>query len=155
MRVWRVSAHETFDGEGARRFGGRWNRPGIAVIYAAATLALAMLEFRMHLDRRRVSATVFAHHADVPEDAGLDRLNDAGLPANWRAHPVPDALREIGTSWVVSGKSLLLSVPSVVLRVDPKLVPAERNYLLNPAHPDFARIRLGSVKVQLDPRMWR
>lgn len=154
MRLWRISAHAGFDGEGARRLGGRWNRPGTTVIYVAATLALAMLEFLAHVDRKRAPAMVFAHYADVPVDAGIDRLNEDRLPANWRAHPAPDTLRELGTSWVAAGTSVLLAVPSVILRVSPELVPSERNYLLNPAHAEFARIRVGSVKVQLDPRTW-
>lgn len=154
MRLWRISAHAGFDGEGARRFGGRWSRPGTAVIYAAATLALAMLEFRMHLDRRRVSVGVFAHYTDVPDEAAVERIDEERLPSGWRSHPAPGALREIGTAWAASASSVLLAVPSAVLRVSPQLVPTERNYLLNPAHADFARIRVGSVKVQLDPRMW-
>lgn len=155
MRVWRISSHQTFDGEGARRFGGRWNRPGTTIVYAAATLALAMLEFRVHFDRRRIRPPVYAHYADVPDDAGVERVSEDRLPANWRAHPTTDELREIGTSWAQAGKSVLLAVPSAILRVDPKLVPAERNYLLNPAHAEFARIRVGAVQIELDPRMWR
>ena len=155
MRLWRISAHPNFDGEGARRFGGRWNRPGTAIVYTAATLALATLEFRVHVDRRRIRARVFAHYADVPDDAGVERVNDDRLPANWRAHPTVDELREIGTRWALAGKSVLLAVPSAILRVDPALVPAERNYLLNPAHAEFGRIRVRSVQVELDPRVWR
>ncbi len=155
MRLWRISAHGSFDGEGARRLGGRWNRAGTTVIYAAATLALATLEFLVHLDRGRATAAVFAHYADVPEDAAIDRVNEDRLPVGWRAYPAPDTLREIGTAWAVSVSSLLLSVPSAVLHVSPQLVPAERTYLVNPAHADFARVRVRSVKVQLDARMWR
>lgn len=98
--------------------------------------------------------TVFAHHADVPDDAPIDTLSDDRLPAAWSAYPAPDALRDVGTRWASASSSLLLSVPSTVLRVSPRLVPAERNYLLNPAHGEFHRVRVASVKLRLDQRLW-
>ncbi len=134
--------------------GGRWNRPGTRVIYAASTLALATLEFLVHLRRDRAPSAVVAHHADVPGDAPIDTLSDDRLPADWSAYPAPDALRDVGTRWASSSSSLLLSVPSTVLRVSPGLVPAERNYLINPAHDQFRRVRVGSVRLRLDPRLW-
>jgi RES domain-containing protein len=155
MRLWRLSKHAAFDGEGARRHGARWSSPGVAVVYAAASLALAMLEFIVRLDRSRDAGTVFVHYADVPDDASVETLREDRLPNAWDAYPAPVALRDIGTSWALSRASALLSVPSAVLRVNARLVPAERNYLLNPAHPEFARIRVRSVSVQLDPRTWR
>ncbi len=153
MRLWRLSTHGTFDGEGARRVGGRWNRPGTAVIYAAATCALATLEFLAHVDRGRVGRPVHAHFADVPDDAAIERVRDDELPAAWASFPAPDALGEIGTRWAASGSTLLLAVPSAVLGVSPSLVPEERNFLINPAHPDFARVRSRLVPIALDPRI--
>lgn len=152
MRLWRLSTHASFDGVGARRFGGRWNHAGTTVIYAAASLALATLEFLVHLDRRYTPATVIAHYADVPDDATTERITEDRLPSGWDVHPAPEALRDIGTAWVGAGRTMLLAVPSAVLGVGPALVPTERNYLLNPAHKEFARVRVGSVRVRLDPR---
>lgn len=113
-----------------------------------------MLEFLAHLRRDRAPGAVFAHYADVPEDAAMERLDEDRLPAGWQAYPAPDALREIGTSWATASSALLLAVPSALLRVSARLVPGERNYLLNPAHTEFARVQVRSVKVQLDPRLW-
>ena len=155
MRLWRLSARATFDGEGARRYGGRWNRPGASVIYAATTLALATLEFLVHLQRGRSPAAVFAHYADVPDDVTIKVLDEPRLPEGWRDHPAPEALQEIGTRWRASASTLLLCVPSAVLRVPPTLVPAERNYLVNPAHAEYGRVRVRSVRLSLDPRMWK
>ena len=43
----------------------------------------------------------------------------------------------------------MLVVPSAV-------IPAEVNYLLNPSHPDFARIRIDSPEpFVFDRRLWR
>ena len=44
-----------------------------------------------------------------------------------------DSTRELGTTWADAMETVLLVVPSTVL-------PRERNYLINPQHPDFSRI---------------
>ena len=50
--AWRISraAFADLSGTGARLYGGRWNSPGRAMIYAAEAAALAVLEVRVHLD---------------------------------------------------------------------------------------------------------
>jgi RES domain-containing protein len=54
--------------------------------------------------------------------------------------------REIGDRWLRQGSSAVLSVPSVV--------SGERNFLVNPAHPEFARITLhDAVPFRLDVRL--
>lgn len=51
--VWRIVrekyAATAFDGEGAYRYGGRWNSQGRRVVYTSATLSLAALEMLVHL----------------------------------------------------------------------------------------------------------
>jgi RES domain-containing protein len=46
VTVWRLArrAFAALDGEGARLYGGRWNRAGQPVVYAAQNLSLALLE---------------------------------------------------------------------------------------------------------------
>lgn len=138
MQVWRVCKrrHAAFDGEGARLAGGRWNRPGTAVVYTSETLSLAALELLAHCDPSLLPSDLVAIGAELPEGLAPERLDAASLPRNWRHYPAPDALGHIGTDWVRGLSSVALSVPSVV-------VPRERNVLLNPAHADFRAIRLG------------
>jgi len=38
-----------FSGDGARLYGGRWNAPGVAMVYTAQSLSLAQLELLVHL----------------------------------------------------------------------------------------------------------
>lgn len=153
MRLWRVSGRRAFDGQGASEQGGRWNRPGTAVIYAAASLALATLEFFVHLTRARRPAQVVAHLIDVPDDVEERTIALGDLPEDWDGYPGPVDLRDIGTSWAAARSTLLLSVPTAVLRIDRALIPSERTYLINPAHSAFSRVTARAETLSLDPRM--
>ncbi len=141
----RHSAH-AFDGEGARRFGGRWNHPGTRLVYASGSISLAALELLVHLESVEILAAYDLHEL-VFDEAWMVALDPAALPARWREDPAPPAVRALGDAWVASGESAVLRVPSV-------LVPEEWNVLLNPDHPDFARIeRLAPRPFRFDRRL--
>jgi RES domain-containing protein len=133
---WRIykrrHGRTAFTGEGARLFGGRWNSPGYAVIYLAQSQALAALEMLVHLE----AADALKHYEMCPvtfSDSMIEDIDPAALPANWRRDPPPRKLRAIGDEWLESGRSLVLRVPSAIVR-------AEHNFLLNPTHKEFPRI---------------
>jgi len=153
MRVWRIipklHLSQAFDGEGARQFGGRWNRLGTRVVYASATLSLAALEFFVNLDRDAEPDQLVAVSADIPDDMRIGHMEVSNLPKNWRSYPVPEELQDLGTARVANASTAVLAVPSAV-------IPKERNYLLNPAHPDFKRFRFNKPEIfHFDPRMWK
>jgi RES domain-containing protein len=125
-----------FSGEGARRYGGRWNAPGRPVVYASLNLSLAALETLAHADRRRFARDYVAFEIRVPHHLILE-LRDEDLPDDWRARPVSAGARAVGDAWLAAHASAALTVPSV-------LVPQERNLLLDPAHPRFAEVRIGA-----------
>lgn len=133
---WRIVktkfAGHAFDGEGARLYGGRWNSPGVRMVYTSQSLALAALEILAHLGQAGALASYSrcAIHFDEGLFTSLDR---SLLPANWRAYPAPPELQTIGNRWVAGETSAVLEVPSV-------LVETESNYLLNPLHPDFGSL---------------
>jgi len=133
MRLYRLGsrAYPLWDGGGSAIFGGRWNPVGVAVIYASGSLALAMLE---RLAQRRNLADTLLVEAVVPDDIAVEDMF-ASPPKNWQAPDSNDAA-EAGEVWVNSMRTALLRVPSA-------LVPREPNYLVNPAHPDAARILVG------------
>jgi RES domain-containing protein len=138
-----------FDGEGARLRGGRWNHRGTAVVYTSSTLALAALELLVHLSRPLPLRSLVALAADIPESVPIVHLRASDLPADWNATSPPASLADIGTRWAVERKSVVLAVPSVI-------IPQEFNYLLNPLHPAFKRIRLGRPEpFGFDRRVWK
>lgn len=139
------SKEEAFSGEGARLFGGRWNSPGRPVVYTSESLALAALETLAHADRRRYARDYVAFKLHIP-DAEVTELGEAP-PEDWQDRPVSPGARQLGDHWLTEGSTAVLSVPSV-------LVPLERNYLLNPKHPHFARITIEDpVVFRFDARL--
>ena len=149
LRVWRLCkrAHSAFDGEGARLAGGRWNRRGTRMIYTSGSLSLAALEILVHCEPSLLPADLVAIPADIPASIAVEPIDESRLPSDWHRMPPPDALAELGSGWLAAARSPVLSVPSAV-------VPRERNYLLNPEHPEFERIVRGRGEAfSLDPRL--
>jgi RES domain-containing protein len=121
----------------------------VAVVYTSATLSLAALEYFVHLDPNDAPGDLVAAPAEIPDTLARAEIRAEALPPSWRAYPAPDRLAELGTAWVRARTTAVLVVPSAI-------VPQERNILLNPAHPDFRRIRSGRPEAfSFDPRMWR
>ena len=149
MLVWRITraGHTALDGEGARRIGGRWNSPGVAVVFTATHLSLAALEYLVHIDIDEVPDDLVALGIEVPEDAGERHLDAEGLPSNWRMVLQSEECRAIGDAWAKGQKSLLLRVPSVI-------IPEEDNLIINPTHPRAAELRIVSERrFSYDPRL--
>lgn len=151
--VWRICASRYVKtallGEGAKLWGGRWNPPGIAIAYTAATLSLATLELFVNLEAGELPPGLMAVAAEIPDDAQIRCVEVTALPEDWRVYPVSRVLQNRGAAWVKENESAVLRVPSSVL-------PDEWNYLINPAHPGSARIKvMGAKPFQFDPRMWK
>lgn len=149
--VWRITtarfADSAFSGEGARWYGGRWNPKGWEVVYTAESQSLALLELMVQDDPLRAHYVLIA--AEIPADMAHTRIEVQQLPEDWRTLGARDVLQDMGAAWLQAATTAVLSVPSA-------LVPAERNYLLNPRHPDFANIRIGPPQsMQTDTRLLR
>ena len=125
---------DAFGGEGARLFGGRWNSPGLRAVYVSSSLSLAALETLVHADRRRFERDYVSFKLAIPEALVLE-LRAENLPEDWRARAVSGGARRVGDAWLTAHASVALAVPSVI-------VPEERNYLLNPAHPQFSELNI-------------
>lgn len=152
ISVWRITGKQftksAFSGDGARRFGGRWNTHGVPLIYTAESKSLAVLEILVHLDSPDLLQKYVLFEVKV-DDAFVTHLDPASLPNDWRADPPPISAQKLGDDWARSAKSAVLRVPSAI-------VTGEFNYLLNPRHPDFKKLKIGPPQsFFFDPRLDR
>lgn len=132
---------------GARQYPGRWNHAGTAVVYAAGSLSLMLLEALAHFDTDTAPPRFVFFEVEIPDDVAVRRVTERELHKNWRSWPHPKGTRDLGTAWAESGTTAILIVPSA-------LVPQEDNVILNPGHGDFKRLRIGAAQpIQLDTRL--
>jgi RES domain-containing protein len=122
------------------------------VVYTGAHRSLSILEVLVHvkggagLGRATISAPFYLYAVSFDE-ALLEELPIAGLPAGWNSEPPTAASQSLGDAWVLAARSPVLALPSVI-------VPEERNYVLNPGHPRFPEIKIGPpVVCSVDPRL--
>lgn len=151
MVVWRLTLrkHAAPDGEGARRYGGRWNKPGTPVVYTSGTFSLAALEYLVHVDSDILPDGLVSIRATIPDALQIETIDTSSLPSDWKEKIIPVSLQELGNSWANQGKRPVLRVPSVVIE-------HEWNYVLNPLHPDFSKITWDtSIGFSFDPRLLR
>jgi RES domain-containing protein len=150
ISAWRiVSANykdKAYTGDGARIYGGRWNSKGVAVVYTAGSLALASIEMIVNLPAPKLLQKYVRISAQISLNL-VSELYRADLPEDWNSRPISPSTRAIGDRWIKEQRSAVLRVPSIV-------VPDEYNYLLNPTHPDFAKIKIGKPTIYyFDPRL--
>ena len=112
---------------------------GVLMCLALATLSLAILEIMVHLEDYAVLCSKYSFiPIEIPSDA-ISVVDPTTLPSGWDSAAPGSTSQQIGDSWASALRSPILSVPMV-------LVPDERNYLLNPIHPDFGRIIIGKAQ---------
>lgn len=140
---------EAFNGEGARIYGGRWNHKGTAVVYISGSLSLAALETFLHLGFEPSKIKFSSIMVKIPDEVKIREVNINSLPSDWRAEPPPESTKSIGSEWAKKMETVVLRVPSVI-------IPTEFNYVLNPLHPDFRKLKAGKpTTFSFDSRMWK
>jgi RES domain-containing protein len=139
MRVWRICrkpyVDTALDGIGGMYTSGRWHSKINPIVYTASSAALAALELLVHVDPLTAPADLRLLAIELPDDLSTEVLEPITLPEAWHSVPAPAALQILGSSWLMSGRTAALNVPSAVITV-------ERNFLLNPRHPEVQRVRI-------------
>lgn len=141
MRVYRFCRKRRandLSGTGAKLVGGRWNSPGVAMLYMSENRALALAEYWVHVHPSNLPTDVCVVEIEVPDTARITSIPLLSLPENWRTGPPLTSLRQAGDQWVLNEQSLILKVPSTVM-------PLESNYILNPAHQDMTAVSVISI----------
>lgn len=149
MKLYRIARREhigDLNGEGARIHGGRWNEKGVPVVYASGSRALAALEYLVHVPLVLAPHDLALCTLSLPDDASVTRLRRSAIPDGWQTSPPPPDTMRIGTRWAREAKTLLLAVPSAA-------IAGETNYLINPRHREFRKIRKKVEPFAFDPRL--
>ena len=152
LKAWRLSkrryATAAITGEGARLLGGRWNSPGVPVVYASLSLSLAVLEVFVHMSARAEPDDYVSVMLRLPiEEHKLERVDLESLPSDWRRLDHP-RLQALGDTWAGSMRSVALLIPSVV-------VQGEWNVIINPLHPDAKNLLMEEPQpFSFDERMF-
>ena len=150
--AWRIvrarRAATAFTGEGAWLYGGRWSSPGVRVVYVSEHQSTAALEILVHSLPAGTGEKYKAFQLEWP-DSLTEQFAARDLPARWRASPPTPATMRIGDRWAREQRSAVLALPSAI-------TPADTNFLLNPEHPAFPKIRIAApVDFEFDPRLLR
>jgi RES domain-containing protein len=146
--VRKAYARSPLDGEGAYRYGGRWSSPGTRLTYTSEHQSLAMLEYFVHLNADDAPPDLVLVTAEIPAELTTQRVAIDELPSHWRRSPALAELARIGDEFVRRAARCVLSVPSA-------LAPHENNWLLNPQHADFRKVKISSLEpLSYDPRMF-
>ena len=138
---------KAFTGEGTKRAGGRWNYPGIPLIYTSSTLALALLETIVRLKAKYLPDGLIYFKVEMPDDIPMKKIEKKALPDAWANEIYDPYTQELGTKWAMSMTTAVLRVPSVISGED-------YNYILNPQHKDYSLIKINKpVQISIDHRI--
>ncbi len=140
---------QDLSGAGSQLYGGRWNSQGVPVLYAAESVALALLEILVGLTDRKVPDNFHLVQIELPPNARIDTIHIDQLPADWREFPSPLSLKKFGDDFARNKTAIALRVPSVI-------VPHEFNYRINPAHDLMRNVKIPSIEpFRFDARLLR
>lgn len=149
MRLWRISDHADLSGRGGLRFSGRWHSRGARIAYLSDHPASTLIEVLVHLevDPEDMPAGFQLLAVDIPDDVAFASIGADDLAPGWQADE--GLTRGLGDRWLRDRQTALLRVPSAI-------VPFATNWLLNPAHADSAKVRIGEAfRAPFDRRLLR
>jgi len=149
MIIYRL-AIETYkndlSGTGSKLFGGRWNSVGLAVLYTTQNISLAVLEILVRTDMQTIPISYHLIKIDIPNAIEPQLISSDKLKKDWKNDI--GYTQWMGDEFIKSGNSLLLKVPSAI-------VDEENNYVINPKHSDFKKVKIIKInKFQFDKRLF-
>ncbi len=117
----------------------RWNSRGYFVIYTAGSRALACLENLVHRDSEGLKNLFKVIVINIPHEIKITEIPETGLLEDWTKSNNLYQTRQIGNTWLSSLASCVLKVPSAIIK-------GEFNFLINPSHPAFSKIRISGLE---------
>lgn len=120
-------------GEGARRFGGRWNNTGTPCLYTSASRALAVLEYTVNVNIDDIPRVLSFTIIEIPDI--IQELKISELPEDWNQSPAPSSTKNYGSELLIKADSPIIKIPSII-------IPQEFNYILNPIHVESKNFKI-------------
>ncbi len=149
MKIYRIAKQKfvnDLSGEGARLYGGRWNKRGTAILYFSEHVSLCVLEMLVHTNQQLITNNYFFIEVEIPENH-IKTIPENKLPTNWRSNNLISETQVFGSNWLQNNEELALRIPSVVL-------PSESNILINPNHIQVSKIKIiKTSELNLDTRL--
>ena len=131
-------------GTGAKIHGGRWNPVGLAGLYTSQYISLTILEILVRATRATSPNSYTLTSFEIPDNS-IYQIQLSKLKNEWKYDL--NYTQGIGEDFLTDNQSLCLKVPSAI-------VPQENNFLLNPLHRDFKRVKIiASELLELDKRL--
>ncbi len=150
MKIYRVAKKRFINdlsGEGARIYGGRWNREGDAALYFCEHLSLCVLELLARMDYEFLGKDYWYIEAEISAKYFITIPDPGIITKNWRINPHSSTTQDYGSTWLKSTKSLGLVVASAIL-------PSENNVIINPSNPSFSQLKIIKTSpLNLDDRI--
>ncbi len=147
MIVYRIANDlykEDISGNGAAINGSRWNSRNIKILYAGEYISLCMLESLVHLRKVDIPIKQYLLSIQIP-GAEFQEIKLSKLKDKWQQHI--NYTQYMGDQFISSNQHLCLKVPSAI-------VPQEHNFLINPKHKDFKKVKvISSELLELDKRL--
>lgn len=148
MIVYRITNEaykNDISGNGAALFGSRWNTKGIHLLYTSQSISLSILESLVHLKRKDIPPSQYLLHIELPDEKEIAEISYKKIKKDWRKEL--EYTQWIGNHFIENKQSLLLKVPSAI-------VPQESNFLVNPLHVEFKKVKIiASELLDLDKRL--
>jgi RES domain-containing protein len=149
VELYRITTKQWSEQLVASGYPARWNSKGVFTIYTASSRSLACLENLVHIDIASLSQLFRVCVIHVPPEVAIQNLEVDELPENWYLSE-PDGYAKcqpIGDKWNLENNTLLLKVPSAIIK-------NEYNYLINPKHIDFKKLKIiGTEPFYFDGRL--
>jgi len=139
MIVYRITNSlykDDISGSGAKIKGARWNMPGISMLYTAGSISLSALELLVHISFNDIQNFYHLLTISIPDDAAKEISADK-LKTDWQEDE--DYTAFMGTGFLRNNTNLILKVPSAI-------ITEEHNYLINPGHADFKKVKIKRSK---------
>lgn len=146
MTVYRITTEQWSKSLTASGYPARWSARGHFVIYTAESRSLACLENLVHRSGEGNDALYKVMLIEIPDTLTVESIDLRSLKKDWHTSDNYLYCQSLGSKWLNELRSAVLKVPSIIIK-------KENNYLINPNHPDFKKIKLtGNEDFDFDMR---